>query len=299
MDLRQLRYFTVLAETLNFHRAAERLNISQPPLTVAIRKLEVELGAPLFERGTRGVRLTAAGKAALGPAREALAQAQLVREAVSQGGKGALGRLRIGFVGSAVGERLPRIISAYRQRFPRVELELRETTSAEIVEAVEARELDTGLVRLPIMRRVTLELEVIEDDQLVAAVPGDHPLARRRSIALGDLANQPFIIHGPVSVLHVTTILACQKAGFTPRIAQEATQVQTILSLVQAGLGVGMVPARMARLAPEGVRLMPLAEPIAIEMGIAYRPDAEPLVRNFVAVAHEQSDIQSLSKSPK
>jgi len=299
MDLRQLRYFTALAETLNFHRAAERLNISQPPLTVAIRKLEAELGVALFERGTRGVRLTAAGEAALVPAREALAQAQLVREAVAQGGRGQLGRLRIGFVGSAVSERLPRIISAYRQQFPRVELELEEGASAEIVEAIEARKLDAGLVRLPIMRRVALELDVIEDDELVAAMPESHALARRKAIALEELEGQPFILHGPVSVLHVTTILACQKAGFTPRVAQEGTQVQTILSLVQSGLGVGLVPARMARFAPESVRLMPLTEPIAIEMGIAYRPDAEPLVRNFVAVAHQQGDIQSLSKTPK
>lgn len=299
MDLRQLRYFSVLAETLNFHRAAERLNISQPPLTVAIRKLEAELGAQLFERGTRGVRLTAAGKAALDPAREALAQAQMVRDAVLQGGKGELGRLRVGFVGSAVSERLPRVITAYRQQFPRVELDLEETTSAEIVEALEARHLDVGLVRLPVMRRVALTLEVIEDDELVAAVPADHVLGRRKSIALAELASQPFIIHGPVSVLHTTTILACQKAGFVPRVAQEATQVQTILSLVQSGLGVGLVPARMARFAPENVRLMPLAEPIAIEMGIAFRPDAEPLVRNFVAVARRQSDIHSVSETPK
>ncbi|MDD3799211.1 MAG: LysR substrate-binding domain-containing protein [Novosphingobium sp.] len=299
MDLRQLRYFTVLAETLNFHRAAERLNISQPPLTVAIRKLEADLGVQLFERGTRGVRLTAAGKAALEPAREALAQAQMVRDAVMQGGKGELGRLRVWFVGSAVSERLPRVISAYRQRFPRVELELEETTSAEIAEALEARQIDVGLVRLPIMRRVSLELEVIEDDELVAAMPADHVLARRKSVALAELSGQPFIIHGPVSVLHTTTILACQKAGFAPRVAQEATQVQTILSLVQSGLGVGLVPARMARFAPENVRLMPLAEPIAIEMGIAYRPDAEPLVRNFVAVAREQSDIHSVSETAK
>ena len=299
MDLRQLRYFTTLAETLNFHRAAERLNMSQPPLTVAIRKLEAELGAPLFERGVRGVRLTAAGKAALGPAREALAQARAVRDAVQQGATGELGRLRIGFVGSAVSERLPSIISAYRAQYPRVELELQEMTSSALVEEIEARNFDAGLVRLPIMRRVALELDVIEDDELVAAMPESHALARRKAIALEELEGQPFILHGPVSVLHVTTILACQKAGFTPRVAQEGTQVQTILSLVQSGLGVGLVPARMARFAPESVRLMPLTEPIAIEMGIAYRPDAEPLVRNFVAVAHQQGDIQSLSKTPK
>lgn len=296
MELRQLRYFSVLAETLNFHRAAERLNISQPPLTVAIRKLEAELGVPLFERGARGVRLTAAGRAALEPAREALAQAQRVKDAVTQGGKGELGRLRIGFVGSAISERLPKIISAYRERYPRVELQLEEATSAEIADAIEERKLDAGLVRLPIMRRAGLETQVIEHDHLVVAVGPDHAVARRKSIALAELAELPFIIHGPISILHITIILACQKAGFTPRVAQEATQVQTILGLVQSGLGVGLVPARMARFAPEGVRLMPLTEPIAVEMGIAWRPNAEPLVRNFVAVACEQGDIQSVSE---
>lgn len=299
MDLRQLRYFTTLAETLNFHRAAERLNMSQPPLTVAIRKLEADLGAPLFERGVRGVRLTAAGKAALGPAREALAQARAVRDAVQQSATGELGRLRIGFVGSAVSERLPSIISAYRAQYPRVELELQEMTSSALVEEIEARNFDAGLVRLPIMRRVPLSLEVIEHDQLVAAVPASHALARRKSVALHELADQPFIIHGPISVLHVTTILECQKAGFAPRVAQEATQVQTILSLVQSGLGVGLVPARMARFAPEAVHLMPLTEPIAIEMGIAWRPDADALVRNFIQVARGASDIQMLSEAPK
>ncbi|AZI36922.1 putative LysR family transcriptional regulator [Caenibius tardaugens NBRC 16725] len=296
MELRQLRYFSVLAETLNFHRAAERLNISQPPLTVAIRKLEAELGVPLFERGARGVRLTAAGRAALEPAREALAQAQRVKDAVTQGGRGELGRLRIGFVGSAISERLPKIISAYRERYPRVELQLEEATSAEIADAIEERKLDAGLVRLPIMRRVGLETQVIEHDHLVVAVGPDHAVARRKSIALAELAELPFIIHGPISILHITIILACQKAGFTPRVAQEATQVQTVLGLVQSGLGVGLVPARMARFAPEGVRLMPLTEPIAVEMGIAWRPNAEPLVRNFVAVACEQGDIQSVSE---
>ena len=296
MELRQLRYFSVLAETLNFHRAAERLNISQPPLTVAIRKLEAELGVPLFERGARGVRLTAAGRAALEPAREALAQAQRVKDAVTQGGKGELGRLRIGFVGSAISERLPKIISAYRERYPRVELQLEEATSAEIADAIEERKLDAGLVRLPIMRRAGLETQVIEHDHLIVAVGPDHAVARRKSIALAELAELPFIIHGPISILHITIILACQKAGFTPRVAQEATQVQTILGLVQSGLGVGLVPARMARFAPEGVRLMPLTEPIAVEMGIAWRPNAEPLVRNFVAVACEQGDIQSVSE---
>lgn len=292
MDLRQLRYFTVLAETRNFHRAAERLNISQPPLSVAIRKLEEGLGTPLFERGPRGVRLTPAGEAALAPARETLVQAELVAEAVRLGAKGETGRLAIGFVGSAVSELLPRLILAYRARYPKVELVLEEMTSVGILDALQQRQLDIGLVRLPAMKRTDAMIQVIEHDRMVAAIPRSHPLARRKSLALAELAQQPFVVHGPVSVLHTVIMLACQQAGFVPMVTQEVTQVQAVLSLVQSGLGVALLPARMSRFAPESVALLPLREPVAIEMGLAVSPDAGPAVANFVSVAMAASDIE-------
>jgi len=290
MDLRQLRYFTKLAEVLNFHRAAEQLNISQPPLTVAIRRLEEELGAPLFERGPRAVRLTPAGMAALPVAREALARAELVREAVRLGALGETGRLTIGFVGSAISERLPRIIPLFRTRYPHVELVLREMTSVEIARALDSGQLHAGLVRLPVMSRVRLDMQVIEHDVLAAALPSTYPIARRKAIDLAELAALPFIINSPVSVLHTVVFLACQKAGFRPQIAQEATQLQTVLSLVQSGLGVAMVPARMGHFAPEGVTLLPLLDPVATEMGVVCRDDAGPLARNFVAIALDAND---------
>lgn len=299
MDLRQLRYFVTLAEALNFHRAAERLNISQPPLTVAIRKLEEELGAPLFVREARGVRLSEAGQAALPAARAALEQAALVLDAVRAGRHGERGAISVGFVGSAISVALPRIIPAFRARYPKVDLRLEEMTSVTIGAALAARQIDVGLVRLPLMQPGDLEIAPIERDELVVALLAQHPLARRRSIPLSALADEPLILHGPVSVLRSVAILACQQAGFSPRIAQDATQVQTILSLVQSGLGIALVPARMARIAPEGVRLLPLADPVAIEMGIATRADAEALARNFVAVARGVSDIQNVSKSAK
>lgn len=305
MNLRQLRYFTVLAETLNFHRAAERLHMSQPPLTVAIRKLEEELGAALFDRDPRGVRLTAAGLAALPPARAALAQAEQVREAVRQGVAGMRGRLVIAFIGSAIGELLPRIISPFRAAYPHVELVLEEMNSVEIVRAIAGRKVDVGLVRLPVMDASPVAIEVIERDQLVVAVPGDDKgLAQGRSrqhqtIALADLADQPFIMYSAISVLHATIRLACQSAGFLPRVAQEAMQVQTILGLVQAGLGVALVPARTARFAPEGVVMLPLAEPIPIAMGIACAPAAGPLARNFIAAALATCDSETLSNGEK
>lgn len=291
MDLRQLRYFSALAETLNFHRAAERLHISQPPLTVAIRKLEDDLGVALFDRDPRGVRLTAAGQAALAPARDALAAAEAVREAVRQGAAGIRGRLVVGFIGSAIGELLPRIIPPFREAFPQVELALEERNSVEIVRAIAARQLDIGLVRLPVMDTTPVEIDVIERDVLVAAIPRDDALARQRQIQLADIADRPLIIYGPVSVLHATIRLAFQNEGLTPRIAQEAIQVQTILSLVEAGLGIALIPARSARFAGDGVRIVPLARPVPITMGIARAADATPAALNFVAAARRVCDI--------
>lgn len=285
MDLRQLRYFNALAETLNFHRAAERLHISQPPLTVAIRKLEEELGVALFERDPRGVRLTTAGLAAVTPAREALAAAEKVREAVRQGAAGLRGRLSIGFIGSAIGELMPRIVSPFRHAYPEVELALEEMNSVEIVRAIAGRRLDIGLVRLPVMDSAPVAIDVIETDELVAVLPASDVLARRKTLDLGALADRSFIIYSPVSVLHATIRLACHRAGFTPRVAQAAVQVQTILSLVEAGLGVALIPGRSARFAGEGVRIVSLAEAVPIAMGIARAEEASVLARNFVRTA--------------
>lgn len=297
MDLRQLRNFTVLAETLNFHRAAAQLNMSQPPLTVSIRKLEDELGTRLFDRDPRGVRLTAAGFAALPSARAALAQASEVRAAALQGAAGLRGRLAIGFIGSAIGELLPRIVAPYREKFPQVELALHEMTSVEIVRAIAARKIDIGLVRLPVMDTSPVAIEVIERDTLVAALPRTDPAAGCKTLALADLAQRSFIIHSPVSVLNATIRLACERAGFVPRVTQEAVQVQTILSLVAAGLGVALVPARTARFASNEVRVVALDEVITIAMGVASTHDAGPLTRNFVTTALSNSDIESVSIS--
>lgn len=292
MDLRQLRYFVAIAETGNFNRAAERLNVSQPPLTVAMRKLEDDLGVRLFDRSNRGASLTVAGAAILPSARESLDHAAAIREIARLGAKGESGHIRVGFIGSAVSELLPRIIPAFRAKFPRAELELAEMTSVGITQALEARELDAGLVRLPVVRRGALQLSVIERDILVAALPEARHRKERAPIALAQLAGEPFIVHSPVSVLHAVTLLACQDAGFVPQIAQEAVQVQTILSLVQSGLGVSLVPARMARFVPQGVVLRALDIPVPIATGIASRHDASPLARNFLSVAMANVDSQ-------
>jgi DNA-binding transcriptional LysR family regulator len=297
MDLRQLRYFIALAETLNFHRAAERLHMSQPPLTVAIRRLEEELGAALFVREPRGVRLTAAGVAALPAARATLAGADAFREAVRHGAAGLTGRLAIGFIGSAIGELLPGVLRPFREAYPQVELALEESVSAAIVSDIRARRLDLGLVRLPLSDTDGIGIAVVERDRLAVAVPASHPLFDRTSIALPELADHDFIMFSPVSVLSVTVRLACQQAGFVPRVAQAAVQVQTILSLVEAGLGVALLPSRVGRFATDRVRIVPLDQEVALEIGLVHPSDAGPLVHNFVATALAACDIDHVSSS--
>ena len=298
MDLRQLLYFTTLAETLNFHRAAERLNTSQPPLTVAIRKLEEELGAALFIRSSRGVTLTSAGEAALEAARAALAQAGRVRRAVQEGSDGKRGRLHIGFVSSAIYGLLPTIIPAFRRRYPNVDLVLDEASSADIAPRIRAGTLDIGLVRLPLLDQGQLEITVVEADELVAAVPPSHPMARRDRLPLSALASDPFILFPRFSVLQAAILTACRDAGFVPHVTQEASQVHTILSLVQSGLGVALVPSNATRYVPDSVRLLRLERPMRIEIGLVLSPDlASPATRNFRELAQSFLDSESLSRT--
>ena len=293
MELRQLRYFVAVAESLNFRRAAERLNLSQPPLTVAIRKLEHELGTALFVRGSKGVTLSEAGRVALDVAYSTLAGADRFKLAVREADAGERGRLRIGFVGSATFELLPRIIPAFRRTYPSVELALEEATSTEIARKVAMGEIDVGLVRLPLMEAAAVETMVIDRDELHAAVLKDGPHGRAKMIALECLAATPFIIQARVSVLHATTLAACHEAGFVPMVAQEATQLSAILALVRSRLGVALVPARAASSIPNGVRLIPLERRVPTEAGIAVARDRETaLIRNFVAISCD-SDLLS------
>jgi DNA-binding transcriptional LysR family regulator len=296
MDLRQMRYFTVLADVGNFHRAAAQLNMSQPPLTVAIRKLEHKLGVQLFIRDSRGVRLTDAGRAALPAAHRALAAADDVREAVRLGVSGQRGRLRLGFIGSAIAELLPRLVAPFRERFPEVELVLEEMNSGQIVRAIATSDLDIGLVRLPVLDPAPVKIEVIERDELVIAMRSDAPMAERSVIDLVQLADQPFIVFNPVSVLNPIFHLACQNAGFAPRIQQDAMQAQTVLSLVEAGLGVALVPARNARLVSANLRIVKLADPIPLEMGIAYAVRTCALACNFLVMARGLIDMNTTSE---
>ncbi|HQS19781.1 MULTISPECIES: LysR family transcriptional regulator [unclassified Acidovorax] len=272
MNLRQLRQFVTLAETGNFHRAAEMLHMAQPPLSVSIRKLEEEMGEALFERRSTGVFLTTVGEAMLADARLTLFHAEQCRQAVMDARQGQGGLLRMGIIGSATYALLPELIPSLRERFPKIELELTEATSSEILDGLVSRRFDVGFVRYPVLHPAPFELLPMDRDDFVLAVSEHSPLAAHDAIALSDAARQPFIMYPQDKVPGLSTLalMRCQLSGFTPRVAQEAMQVQTIMSLVASGLGVGLV-AGVARLVmPRGVKCLALTDnPPGFHVGIA------------------------------
>jgi len=245
MDLRQLRQFTVLAEEGSFSLAAQRLCMAQPPLSVAIRKLEDEIGAALFVRGARGVRLTAAGQAALTVARRCLAAAEQLQPTAQAAEAGNTGQLRIGFGGSMTVRLVPRLVRRFRERFPGVRLDLSEGTNQELLARVEAGTLDIGMVRTPTTRAPDQHFQSVEEDRFCLALPRGHALAAKAAVRLEALENLPFITYqpSPVGGLYEAVNRILQRAGIAPRIAQQAIQVQTVLGLVASGLGVALVPA--------------------------------------------------------
>src|SRR4051812_49051304 len=291
MNLRQHTRSVGGPETLTSPRAADPLHRARPPLSVAIRKLEEELGAPLFERQARGVALTAAGTEALRLARQCIATTRVLRSAVQAAAGGDTGLLRVGFVGSATYALMPRLLPAFRARYPKVELELRESTNLELLALVEAGDLDIGLVRYPTASASELRFEVLEKDVFAAALPATHPLARKRRLTLAQLAEEPLIDYASSKVpgLHALVRLAFERAGLNPRVAQEATQVQTVISLVQSGMGVALVPSVSAQLAPRGVVFRPISDlPAAASIAIAMtsKPDgSNPAATRFRELA--------------
>ncbi len=280
MDLRRIRHFVTLAETLNFRRAAERLHMAQPPLSVSIQKLEAELGAKLFTRESTGVALTPSGRAVLVEAKKLLFHGAQLSETAKSALDGTGGTLHIGFVGSASYGMLQKLLPLFRAAYPGVELVLREATSVAIMQQLEDRSLDIGLVRVPLLQSSKATLVPLERDHYIAALPCGNELADQVPMKLADMRDEPFVMYAPTHAagLYTTAMLACQMAGFIPHIAQQAVQVQTVLALVESGLGVALVPSVMKRFAREKIVYRALVDVPAeaqIGLSLAYMADTE------------------------
>lgn len=290
MELRQLRHFVCLAQVLNFSRAADQLHIAQPALSISIRNLETELGLRLFDRGPRHVALTQEGRAALESARAALANVDEVAQLSVAVAQGDAGLLKIAFVGGATFRILPRVIPEFRRRYPAVELELTEATTLEVLQRVQSGEVDGGILRHPVVPAPAVSTLVLESDPLVAVVPRGHHLAGRRRLRLRDLAGEPFIQYSQLRAPSMNSIvsLACQGAGFAPRVSQEAVQIQTIVSLVESGLGVALVPDSCREHLGRNVVFVPISDhKEQLAVGLAFVLDeaaGNRLAHNFIQV---------------
>lgn len=259
LESRKLRQFIAVAEELNFHRAAARLHMSQPPLSAAIKELESSLGVRLFDRGKKRVSLTPTGAAFLAEARLALMQVERAARVAREAEDGLIGRIRIGFSGSLAYGFLPKLLYAFGKKYPNIKVDIFDGTTLAQVEAVADGRIDIGFVRPPITNTGGLESKVVYRDRLIAVLPKGHRLATRASIDVKDLANEHFIASSGVMVpgLRAQIDRVCRAAGFAPKVLYELSNVPSIVNLVSGRLGVALVPG---------------AARLSLHAGVVYKP---------------------------
>jgi DNA-binding transcriptional LysR family regulator len=305
MELRQLRSFVVVAEEMNVGRAATRLHLTQPSLSRQIAALERDLGVELFARVRKRFVMTAAGDTFLAEARDLLRRSDEAVRAAQRTQRGELGTLRLRFVQSATFEALPRILGAFREAYPEVVLDLESLTTLRQTEALRDGRIDVGLLRpsTPAVglgsnpsgkRSATTVVElgpglvsrVVSADPLVVVLPARHRLARRKRLRLAELADEPFVFYSRPSGpdVHDTIVAFCRAAGFTPRIEQEASDVQTIVSLVQAGLGISLLISPTPPTNPDAVVYRELSDDLPPwQLSVAWSPDnRSPALTRFL-----------------
>jgi DNA-binding transcriptional LysR family regulator len=292
MELRHLRYFLAIVAERHFTRAARRLGIAQPPLSQQIRQLEEEVGATLFTRTARGVTLTAAGEAFLPHAEAALREVDRARTAARRVTHGDLGTLRVGFTSAAsLNPLVPAAISSFRNTYPDVELRLIVQATSPLLAQLSQDQIDVAFVRPTSTERQSLRAIPLPDERLWIALPSGHALATRTRLRLDELRDQPFILYPRAngSLLYDAIIAACQRAGFSPRVVQEAPQMASIVSLVAAGVGVTLVPESVCQLRPVGVRYVRIKgqAPVAMLWLVAQRSASTSGLDNFLRHAEK------------
>lgn len=302
MELRTLRYFVTLAEELHFGRAAGRLAITQPPLSLAIRGLEEELGVLLFARTRRQVAITHAGSAFLEQARAILARTAEAVQIAQAADRGEVGRLTIGYMSASIFTLLPPVLREFAARHPGVHLDLRELTLPQQIAALRNGDMHAGFVRPPVTD-AELTSEPLLDEPLLVALPSGHPLTKSRRLHVTALAREPFVMfqRAPGLVLHDLVLGFCLRHGFAPSVTQQASQTHAVVGLVSAGIGVALVPASAQEIRLRGVEFRPLAEKSpAVGTCLAWRrDDTSPALKAFVHTARRVSRARKASARAK
>ncbi len=300
MELRHLRYFLAVAETGHMTRAAERLGIQQPPLSLQIKALERVLGVALFHRHPKGVSLSDAGRLFEVEARRLLDDMAAMEQRMARVARGELGVLNVGFTSSAAAHAFtPEALRACRRAWPGISLSIREDHAAGITEAVASGRLHCGLIRVPVSQPEHLSFEVLLREPLLVALPLDHPLARERNrarpargLALADLRDEGLVLVRQPGApgLYANLLALCEAQGFRPRIAAEVERMGTSLNLVAAGAGIAVVPASMRGVHPGAVVYLPLADdtPLDAPLTLVYRSaDASGPAAHFLKILRD------------
>lgn len=289
IELRQLRYFVAVAEESGFPRAAERLKVTQQAVGQQISKLERELETELLHRTGKGVELTDPGKVLFDEGRRVLGEADRARAAVSEAARGELGTLRVGFVSTAAIGIMPRVVLAMQKSWPRLHVELKESTTGPQLDAVAAGSLDAGIVR-EVTSAKGLFVQPVLRERLVVAVHRSHRFAKRKSIRLRELGDEQFVVfpRRQVSRLYDHIASLCQQAGFRLEPTQEAIEFPTLLGLVAANLGVTIIPESLRALKLPALRYLDIDDKEASStVSVVCRPDREdtPAVSRFLDTA--------------
>lgn len=292
IDLKQLKYFLTVAEEKSFSRAAERLHISQPPLSQQIMKLEAELGVRLFTRTTRSFELTVAGKALMAEAAALIEKMRVTVDTIRQIDRGEVGQLRVGIVSSAMWGPIPKLLEEFQTKYPRVPWTLHELSPGLQYEALRARQIDVGFWREPLLdennlQRDNLRQQLCFREAVCVALHQHHPLAKLPAIELMDIATEPMLTLAlDKSSFQRHLIQCCIKAGFQPNVFQEAAEPQTLLAMVGAGLGVALLPQTTSRIGWPDVVFLPIRHhPPSADLYITYTTlDDAPVVRAFLNI---------------
>jgi DNA-binding transcriptional LysR family regulator len=272
MELRQIRSFLSIAETLHFGRTAELIHISQPALSLQIRALEEEVGVRLFERNRRKTTLTAAGFAFRDHAAAALSQLEQATRRARLAAIGKLGLLRIGFISTAGSEIVPDIVRQFRELNPEVEFSLRNILTAEQVQMLETGSLDIGFLRLPIGGHPALDVVTVHREPFVLVVPSSHKLAQRKRVRLRELAGQGFVMYERTYApgFHDLIFGILRDAGIVPNVSQTAGEIPTLISLVASHMGITILPASAVKHSVASVVACEILDQMPVsEIGIA------------------------------
>jgi DNA-binding transcriptional LysR family regulator len=303
MGPRQLQSFIAVAEELHFGRAAKRVNLSQPALSLQIKGIEEELEVKLFVRSRRKTELTEAGQIFIQEARDVLQRTEQAIATVRRAALGEVGTLRIGFISTAAAIIMPPLVKRFRERHTHVDVELRNVLTRDQLTQLQERKLDIGFLRVPLQTPPEIRTRVVHKEPFVLLVPASHPLAQKKDLKLSDCQNEAFVMYSRkmATGFHDQIMNILHRNGLSPHVVQEAAEMYTLISLVATGLGLAVAPASIALHQADNVVVRELVgESVQSEIAIAWNVNHVSMTTQlFLQMVFEESSMKKKAKAKR